>query len=149
MTYIGIDPGKSGGLAFIDKETGDAVAIPFDKSDYAETLERLSCGGAVCCLEHVHAMPKQGVCSMFAFGENFGWIQGVLTAHRIPYQLVSPHVWKREFSIAGKDKTKADSVRVAQMLFPRTSLLRTAACHVPHDGMAEALLMAEYARRHF
>ena len=32
-------------------------------------------------------------------------------------------------------------------LFPDVSLLATPRCKKPHDGMAEALLMAEYARR--
>ena len=42
-------------------------------------------------------MPKQGVTSMFRFWENFGFIQGLLTAYSIPYELVTPGKWKKAF----------------------------------------------------
>lgn len=39
------------------------------------------------------------------------------------------------------------SFEVCRKLFPDVSLLPTSRCKKSHDGMAEALLMAEYARR--
>lgn len=98
----------------------------------------------VACLEHVSAMPGQGTTSMFTFGQNFGFIQGVLTAYGIPFELVRPQKWKKEFSITGD---KNSSIAVCKRLFPNVSLLRTERCRKEDDGMAEALLMAEYARR--
>ena len=95
-------------------------------------------------VERVTAMPKQGVTSMFNFGVNFGFIQGLLTAYGIPFELVSPAKWKREFGVTSDKNT---SIAVAQRLFPDVSLLRTERCRKPDDGIAEALLMAEYARR--
>lgn len=83
---------------------------------------------------------------MFHFGENFGFIQGVLMAYGIPYELVRPQKWKKAFSITGDKNT---SIAVAQRLFQNVNLLPTERCRKPHDGMAESLLMAEYARRHF
>lgn len=61
-------------------------------------LRKPVCGAleCVCCLERVGARPGQGVTSMFKFGENFGFIQGLLTACSIPYGLVTPQKWKRE-----------------------------------------------------
>lgn len=88
-------------------------------------------------------MPGQGVTSMFSFGENFGFIKGLLEAFGIPYELVRPQKWKKEFSISEKNQ----SVEVCKRLFPGESLKRTPRCKKDHDGMAEALLMAEYARR--
>ena len=67
MIYLGIDPGKSGALAMIDGDS--ASVIPFDERDYADNIRICSEGGAVCCLEHVSAMPGQGVTSVFSFGE--------------------------------------------------------------------------------
>lgn len=145
MIYIGIDPGKSGALAYIT-EQGMANAIPYDQEQYLFVLRNLAKGDArcVCCLEHVNAMPGQGVTSMFNFGLNFGWIQGVLTALNIPFELVRPQKWKKEFSITGD---KNDSIAVCKRLFPGVSLYPTSRCRKENDGMAEAMLMAEFARR--
>lgn len=98
----------------------------------------------MCCLEHVGARPGQGVTSMFSFGENFGFIQGLLTAYSIPFELVRPQKWKKEFSITAD---KNSSIDVCNRLFPDVSLLATPKCKKPSDGIAEALLMAEYAKR--
>lgn len=142
MIYMGIDPGKDGALAVIS-DAGVTV-IPFDERDYISCIRELEGKGAKCCLERVGAMPGQGVTSMFKFGENFGFIRGLLQANGISYELVTPQKWKREFGVTGD---KNNSVAVCQRLFPDVSLLRTNRCKKPHDGMAEALLMAEYARR--
>lgn len=142
MNYIGIDPGKGGALAVITEE--NALVFPFDRKSYVNILGAMRGMKAKCCLERVGAMPGQGVTSMFSFGENFGFIQGVLEANGIPYELVTPQKWKREFGVTG-DKNSA--VSVCQRLFPEVSLLRTPKSRKADDGMAEALLMAEYARR--
>lgn len=143
MTYIGIDPGKAGAIAIIEDDA--VITAPFDQDEYVDLLFRVNEKEAVCCLEHVSAMPGQGVTSMFSFGENFGWIQGVLSAYRIPYELVRPQKWKKAFSITGD---KNSSIQVCKRLFPQVSLKRTEKCKTDHDGIAEALLMAEYARRY-
>lgn len=142
MTYIGIDPGKSGALAMIDGDI--AFAIPFDETKYIAELQTVDPRQAAACLEYVHAMPNQGTRSMFSFGQNYGWLQGVLTVLRIPYELVAPRKWKGAFSVTGD---KNSSIAVCKRLFPSVNLLKTERCRTAHDGMAEALLMAEYARR--
>lgn len=142
MTYIGIDPGAKGGLAVI-RDGGGITVVPYEKSRYIEILSRVP-SDSVCCLEHVHAMPGQGVTSMFNFGQTFGWVQGVLEAMGISYELVQPQKWKKEFSITGG---KNSSIMVCKRLFPGVSLLPTERCGKDNDGMAEALLMAEYAKR--
>ena len=144
MTAIGIDPGKSGSLAYI-MDDGSVNVFQFDEGLYNTALRGIAdLGPSVCCLEHVGAMPGQGVTSMFTFGQNFGFIQGLLTAHGIPYELVRPQKWKREFGITGD---KNSSIAVCKRLFPDVSLLPTERCRKENDGMAEALLLAEYARR--
>lgn len=146
MIYIGIDPGKSGAMAVIYQALDDAVEIvPFDERDYVSRLRDMSVSlvKAKACLEHVGAMPGQGVTSMFNFGQNFGYIRGLLEAFQIPYELVRPQKWKKEFGISDKNS----SVECCKRLFPGVSLRRTERCRKDDDNMAEALLMAEYARR--
>lgn len=148
MTYIGIDPGKKGGFAFIFDRQGKQIAFPWDSGDFVQWMKEIKFGDSDCvaCLEHVSAMPGQGVTSMFTFGENFGFIKGVLTAFGIPFELVRPQKWKKEFSITSDKNT---SIEVCKRLFPDVSLLPSSLSKKDSDGMAEALLMAEYARRKF
>lgn len=145
MIYIGIDPGDSGAFAYV--ADGDCATYPWDGEMFIKALKTLKERGCVVCVEEVHAMPRQGVSSTFKFGKSAGYIEGVLEALRIPYQLIKPQQWKKEFSLIKKDK--AASIQVCKRLFPDVSLRRTDKCRTDDDGMAEALLMAEYARRHF
>lgn len=89
-------------------------------------------------------MPGQGVTSMFNFGKGFGWILGTLEAYSVPYELIRPQKWKKEFSVTSDKNT---SINVCKRLFPQVSLLPSEKCRKDNDGMAEALLLAEYARR--
>ena len=142
-TYIGIDPGKSGALALLT-EDGQCTVVPFHESAYITILSAASGPSSVCCLEKVGAMPGQGVVSMFNFGHNLGYIEGLLQAFDIPYQLVPPQTWKKEFCVTSDKNT---SIEVCRKLFPHVCLLPTARSRKPSDGMAEAMLLAEYARR--
>lgn len=143
MICIGIDPGAKGALAVI-WEFGGIEVIPFSREAYLDTIRQCPPMECQCCLERVGAMPGQGVTSMFHFGENFGYIQGILEAYRISYELVTPQKWKKEFQITGD---KNSSIAVCRRLFPGVNLRRTDRCRKDSDGMAEALLMAEYSRR--
>jgi crossover junction endodeoxyribonuclease RuvC len=103
--------------------------------------------GIVAAVEKVGARPGQGTVSMFNFGKSAGYIEGVLSALGIPYQLVPPNKWKKEFSLIGKDKQA--SIVTCRKLFPELDLKRTERCRTDSDGLAESTLLAEYARRHF
>lgn len=142
MTYIGVDPGKKGSLALL--EDGKVSIFPFSEDTYIDVLSKVDPHNAMCCLEHVGAMPGQGVTSMFHFGENFGFIQGVLRAYKIPFELVRPQKWKKEFSITADKNT---SIAVCKRLFPGINLRKSDGCKKDHDGMAESALMAVYAKR--
>lgn len=145
--FIGIDPGKNGGIAYVDTQDGVSVTMPYSDTELIDLCSVVSHNWnqeAVCCLEKVSARPGQGVVSMFNFGQSVGYIKGVLESFRIPYQEITPQKWKKEF---GLNSDKAVSSEVCRKLFPEINLLATPRCKKPHDGMAEALLMAEYARR--
>lgn len=147
MIYLGIDPGAKGSLAileYIGSKRTNVTIIPYNEEAYVKALAELSGCSVVCCLERVGAMPKQGVTSMFNFGMNYGFIQGLLTAYAIPYELVTPQKWKKEFQITGD---KNSSIAVCKRLFPDVDLRRTERCRKDDDNTAEALLLAEFARR--
>lgn len=147
MIYVGVDPGsRSGAYAFVADEGDGAEVYAWDDNGFVESMKALSVGRCVACVEKVGAMPKQGISSTWVFAENFGYIQGVLHALNIPFQLVPPRIWKKEFSLTS-DKEK--SVEICHMLFPGINLKRTEKSHKDDNNLAEALLMAEYARRHF
>ena len=145
--YIGIDPGKKGAMAIIES-TSDGIGvvkiIPFEPSDYILTLKRYS--GATVCIEDVHALRGNGVTASFTFGKTYGWLLGVLDALGVSYQAVSVQKWKKEY---GLNSDKAKSIEVCHRIFPNVSLKRTDKCKKDDDNISEAILLAEYARRHF
>lgn len=142
MDYLGIDPGKSGAIALITKH--NIITAVFEKETYRDIIGRCDSCNTFCLLEKVFAMPKQGVVSMFNFGENFGFIQGLLCANKIAYQMVTAAKWKREFQITSD---KNSSISVCERLFPTQDLKKGGRYKKSHDGIAEALLLAELARR--
>jgi len=150
--FVGVDPGKSGSMAVL-YIAGDGYHVlvlrPFGEAEFLAELrnvERLAKSGVVvkAVVEHVGGMPGQSAPASFNFGDNFGFTRGLLTALGIPYELVRPQKWKKEFSCTSDKNTAID---VAKRLFPGVDLKRTPRCQKDDDGHAEALLMAEYARR--
>lgn len=149
---IGIDPGLNGAVAIID-QAGELVSVsdlPYvhDKSlawvdgDALQIiLSNALCGRPVrAYVERVSSMPGQGVASSFAFGLGYGSVLSVLQAMLIGMVLITPAVWKRSYGL-GKDKRA--SLHRARLMWPRAELRLC-----KHEGRAEALLLAEYGRRH-
>lgn len=159
MIYIGIDPGLTGGMAAIDEHSTPifvgafrSVAGEFDAHQFADVLTdiRIQLGGPakwMAALEKVHAMPGQGVSSMFKFGSVFGAIKGVLAAKAIPYELITPQAWMKIMFAGENSEGKERGKSVAQRLFPEVILRETPRCRTNHSGMSEALLIAEFLRR--
>ena len=70
-------------------------------------------------VEHVTAMPGQGVTSMFNFGQSFGVIKGVCAALKLPIYFVRPVKWKKHFNLI---KTHKDASRTKVIeIFPHIS----------------------------
>lgn len=103
----GIDPGLTGGIAVLCNgavlHLGDLPvhSVQFGKTRRAELdlggLRDMLVGYAPdhVAIEAVHAMPKQGVTSMFRFGYVAGAITGIVAGLRLPYSLVTPQMWQR------------------------------------------------------
>lgn len=106
---IAIDPGKSGGLA-VSLEAGSVFASPCPETDRDrfELLEDVMSWVAdrevLCVIEKVHAMPGQGVTSMFTFGMGYGGWLMALTALKIPFIEVTPQAWMKKFGALPKEK---------------------------------------------
>ncbi|MCK6488469.1 MAG: Holliday junction endonuclease [Planctomycetes bacterium] len=96
------------------------------------------------CLEKVGAMPKQGVSSTFRFGTGWGMVRGVCAALGIPVVLVMPTQWKKQV-LLGLPHDKDGAVQFCASRWPQTDLVLSG-CRVPHDGLADALCLAEYGR---
>jgi crossover junction endodeoxyribonuclease RuvC len=141
IAYLGIDPGATGALALYGVDT--AEVWDFNPTSNIESLRTLTSEYTIrmAILEHVGAMPGQGGVSMFSFGANFGWWQGVLETLGIPYQLVRPQKWQKALGVPKKSsKTDKPSLAIARRRFPLLDLHRQ-----KDHGRADALLMAVYA----
>lgn len=97
-------------------------------------------------LEQVIAMPKQSSFSTGTTFEGFGFIKGVAACLKKPYQVIHPITWSAAFCKGMLGDKKSRSIKAAMGLFPRVNLILEGKKR-PHDGIAEALLIAEYGRR--
>jgi crossover junction endodeoxyribonuclease RuvC len=84
--------------------------------------------------------------SVFRFGFGAGLWVGILGALGIPFERVPPQAWKKAV-LAGTAKDKAAAIAYCSRRFPAASLLATPRSTKPHDGLADALCLAEYGRR--
>ena len=150
MIWIGVDPGsKSGAYAIL---TDDGVIVkPWDDYTFRTNMADIAYERKVndekimVVVEKVGAIHGQGLTSTWNFAKNTGIIEGILLGLWIPYQLVPPRVWKKAYSLTSD---KAKSIDVCHRLFPEVSLKRTDRCRTDDSNFAEAILLAEYGRRH-
>ena len=126
-TIIGIDPGKSGGIAWRHPSGKvQAIKMPDTLADLADLFIDIKGGAAPqiwAYLEQVHSGVfaaggrSMGVKSAFTFGQNFGHLEMALSALRVPFVRVRPIEWQS----AMKCKTGGDknvSKRRAQEMIP-------------------------------
>ena len=150
MNYFGIDPGQKGGVALITALFTKVWLMPVRDKDVnvTELVEILSSVKvATVYIERVHAMPKQGVSSSFNFGMGYGEVKGCVEAMGLPFHLVTPQSWKKKVLDGFKWKgRKIASSEFCEEHYPDISLLRTPRCKKPHDGLSDALCIAEYGR---
>jgi len=138
MNIIGIDPGWSGGIAVIDKNSVDAYSFStMTEYDIWKVITECCCKDSICYLEKVHSMPAQGVASSFKFGHNYGFVRACVMSTLTPIIDVSPAKWQSALGCLTKGDKNVTKAR-AQQWFPKLK--------VTH-GIADALLIAEYGRR--
>jgi len=150
MNKIGIDPGLTGAIAWLDSNNKfiDVWDMPtMSRGKKGNQVNPVELGEiireitreepCIAYVEQVHAMPGQGVVSMFNFGESFGVIKGVLGSLMIPVEFVTPVQWKTRAALKGKDKDAARTKAIN--MYPNASLSRK-----KDIGRADALMIARY-----
>lgn len=155
--FIGIDPGANGAMAILEEGKAPRLVccdyeryrLELQEVVFPQTEEDLRRGlRARVAVEDVHAMPMNGCVGNFKLGWSLGRIIQIVDFYLVPCQLVKPQQWQKEYGISNRDKSKSQSIETAKRLFPGVDLRRTDKCTKDHDGFADALLIAEWCRRH-
>ena len=155
MLIIGIDPGISGSICFFKNgEILDVIEMPTmtegkkNKKQvngaqiYNEIKKRISNNHDTnirVIIEHVTAMPGQGVTSMFNFGQSFGILKGICSAMQIPMFFVRPAKWKKYFNLINSEKD-ASRTRAIE-IFPQFS---SQLSKKKDSNKADAILIASF-----
>ena len=131
MITIGIDPGKGGGIVFIN---GDKIIemykCPNTIQDMAELLEPYKISwdsniDVIAYIEQVHAFPTDGRSSAFKFGVNYGIWQGLLGANRIETRFIAPQVWMKSLELPkSKLERKRKIKSIAQKVIDNQKVLK-------------------------
>ena len=153
MMIFGIDPGVSGAISVLEnKKVIEVYEMPtmidgkknkkqVNGSQVANIIkERLNDDNEIIVVvEHVNAMPGQGVTSMFNFGQSFGVIKGICSALSLPIYFVRPSKWKRHFNLI---KTNKDASRTKVIeAYPEIS---SKLYRKKDSNKADAILIARY-----
>ena len=152
MIILGIDPGLSGALAFLNVEDGilDIVDMPTvsitrnnkTKNEVsapmlASVIRARQVDSAI--IEKVGAMRGQGTSSMFSFGRSVGMVEGVLAGLMIPVDYVTPQRWQKSIGVRdGKDGSR----EIAARLFPAYAAMFM---RKKDNGRSDAALIAYWA----
>lgn len=168
-TYIGIDIGKAGAIAVIyPNGEMDTYQMPMIKTelDFPELINILqstidmSKGQAHIVYEKLGVIFGSSKQTAFSMGQQAGAVEMACICQSIPYTMVRAVDWQKQMfqgldQITKPSKTGATQVRdtkamalvAIKRLFPKMKLTFGERATKPHDGLIDAVLMAEYARR--
>ena len=95
-------------------------------------------------IEHVSAMPGQGVTSMFNFGQSFGILKGICSAMNLSMYFVRPVKWKKHFNLinSSKDASRTKAIEIFPYFSKNLSKKKDA-------NKADAILIASYFEETF
>lgn len=157
--YAGIDNGLDGGIGIIDT---NGKIIMRDKMPTVKLGKgrNIDIPAILAMLEDVdmviveaaakHSPGKLALCSTWY---SFGQLIGAITATRKKHSTINPQKWQKEFWVRSKMPagssfdTKAAALNAAKSIWTDESFLATTRSTKAHDGIVDALLIAEYARR--
>jgi hypothetical protein len=174
-TIIAVDPGKNGAVAIMTEQSTFAYPLPLVSNEldifrFKDILVsvRLGINTMQIILEDVHAIFGASAKSTFNFGYICGQINTICCETGCPVLLVQPKVWqkeiwieedivgiptKRKYKKSGlpifKTDTKKTSFNAVKRIFPLINIPTTPKSKVPHDGIVDALLLAEFGRRKY
>ena len=120
MLIIGIDPGISGSICFLEEgKIIDVLEMPTMAegkknkrqvngsqiyNEISRRINEVSNQDIRVVIEQVSAMPGQGVTSMFNFGQSFGILKGICSAMKLPVYFIRPAKWKKYFNLINSEK---------------------------------------------
>ena len=155
MLIIGIDPGISGSICFLDNgKILEVVEMPImtdgkknkkqvnGSQVYNEVIKRIKQfekNQIRVVIEHVSAMPGQGVTSMFNFGQSFGILKGICTAMQLPMYFVRPAKWKKYFNLLNSEKDASRTRAIEIFPYFSSQLSRK-----KDSNKADAILIASF-----
>ena len=155
MLIIGIDPGISGSICFFENgKIIDVIDMPTmvdgkknkrqvnGSQIYNEILKRISIiknENVRVVVEHVSAMPGQGVTSMFNFGQSFGILKGICAAMQLPLYFVRPAKWKKHYNLINsqKDASRTRAIEIFPYFSSQLSKKKD-------SNRADAILIASF-----
>ncbi len=155
MLIIGIDPGISGSICFLeDGIIKDVLEMPtmtegkknkkqvngsqiFNEiSLRIKTYEKKNIKVVI---EQVSAMPGQGVTSMFNFGQSFGILKGICSAMQLSIYFVRPAKWKKYFNLINSEKDASRTRAIEIFPYFSSNLSKK-----KDSNKADAILIASY-----
>ena len=153
MIIIGIDPGITGGISVLENkkviEVYDTPTMIDGKKNKRQVngaqvsniiREKINQGkDIIVVVEHVNAMPGQGVTSMFNFGQSFGVIKGICSALNLPIHFVRPTKWKKYFNLINSEKDASRTRAIEIFPYFSTQLSRK-----KDSNKADAILIASF-----
>jgi len=153
MLIIGVDPGISGAISVLENKKileihdtptmidGKKNKKQINGAQISNIIKKniITNKEIVVVVEHVNAMPGQGVTSMFNFGQSFGVIKGICAALSLPIYFVRPSKWKKHFNLINTNKDASRTKAIE--LYPNSSddLARK-----KDSNRADAILIARY-----
>ena len=155
MLVIGIDPGISGSICFLnDGKILDVIEMPTMTdgkknkkqvngsqifNEISKRINNIDVKEVRVVIEQVSAMPGQGVTSMFNFGQTFGILKGICSAMQLSMYFVRPAKWKKYFNLINSEKD-ASRTRVIE-IFPYIS---SQLSKKKDSNKADAILIASF-----
>ena len=155
MLIIGIDPGISGSICFLDngkilvviempimtdgKKNKKQVNGSQVYNEVTKRIKQFEKNQIRVVIEHVSAMPGQGVTSMFNFGQSFGILKGICTAMQLPMYFVRPTKWKKYFNLLNSEKDASRTRAIEIFPYFSSQLSRK-----KDSNKADAILIASF-----
>lgn len=152
---IGIDPGYSGGICFLeDGKVTNLFTIPLNPEgdvNFTGLIRIMSevRGSDVVVIEDVHSIFGSSAKSNFQFGRICGILRTLAEFTGAEIVLVPPKTWQKrvwaeeDIVVKGKKKdTKGTSLNASLRIFPEVDFRKSARATKPHDGLVDAALIA-------
>jgi hypothetical protein len=151
-SVIGIDPGKSGGLAVVDVHSGivqTAVELPLSgrRVDALEfvRIAREAAPVVAVAVEEQSGRPSDGVRSLNYLLPQFGGLVAVCEVMLLPCLTPKPPEWKR-CVLRGTARDKQAAIEYVRRLHPYVNLHPRPRMRNAHDGIADAVCIGTWAR---